>query len=409
MQIKARHYLLAMMIDVTERKKLEEQLRQSQKMEAVGQLAGGVAHDFNNLLTVITGYSDLLLLSIEQEKQRQDIEQIKKAARQAASLTRQLLAFSRKQVLQPQVLDLNQVVADMEKMLRRLIGEDIELVTMLEPALGRVKADPGQIEQVLMNLVVNARDAMPDGGRLLIETANVVLDEGYTQYQADLKAGSYALLAVSDTGVGMDVAIRSRVFEPFFTTKGPDRGTGLGLATVYGIVKQSGGHIAVYSEPGRGATFKIYLPQIEAVSDTRPSDRAEIGAVFGGNETILLVEDQTEVRNLAARILQQQGYHLLVAAHPEEALVLSEQTPIDLLITDVILPQMNGRDLADRLIQAHPEMKALYISGYTDKAMAQHGVLETGTNFLQKPFSPAALSRKVRAVLEEKEAQPLTA
>lgn len=407
-QIKGRHYLLAMMIDVTERKKLEEQLRQSQKMEAVGQLAGGVAHDFNNLLTVITGYSDLLLLSIEQEKQRQDIEQIKKAARQAASLTRQLLAFSRKQVLQPQVLDLNQVVADMEKMLRRLIGEDIELVTAFEPALGRVKADPGQVEQVLMNLVVNARDAMPGGGQILIETANIVLDESYTQYQADLKAGPYALLAVTDTGVGMDAATRSHIFEPFFTTKGPDQGTGLGLATVYGIIKQSGGHIAVYSEPGQGTTFKIYLPHIQSLNDVHSSDRPETGVVPGGSETILLVEDQAEVRDLAARVLQQQEYNLLVAAHPDEALVLSEQTPIDLLITDVILPQMNGRDLADRLIQAHPEMKALYISGYTDKAMAQHGVLETGTNFLQKPFSPAALSRKVRAVLDEKEPQPVT-
>jgi len=409
-QIKGRDYLLAMMMDVSERKKLEEQLRQSQKMEAVGQLAGGVAHDFNNLLTVITGYSELLLLSIEQEKQRQDIEQIKKAAEQATSLTRQLLAFSRKQVLQPQVLDLNQVVVDVEKMLRRLIGEDIELVTALEPALGRVKADPGQVEQVVMNLVVNARDAMPDGGQLMLETANVNLDGIYTRPQLDLKPGPYALLAVTDTGVGMEATTRSRIFEPFFTTKGPDRGTGLGLATVYGIVKQSGGHIAVYSEPGQGATFKVYLPHIEPLNDMRSSDRAETKMVPGGNETILLVEDQTEVRNLAARVLQQQGYHLLVAAHPEEALALSEQTPnpIDLLITDVILPHMNGRDLAGRLVQARPELKALYISGYTDKAIVQHGVLEAGVTFLQKPFSPAVLSRKVRAVLDEKELQPFT-
>ncbi|MCD6554092.1 MAG: GAF domain-containing protein [Anaerolineae bacterium] len=388
--------------ELAERKRLEEQLLHSQKLEAVGRLAGGVAHDFNNLLTAIIGYSDLVLMSLGQnDPLYKDVEEIKKAAERAASLTRQLLAFSRKQMLQPKVLDLNATVTHMEKMLQRLIRENIELVTILDPALGHIKADPGQIEQVIMNLAVNARDAMPQGGRLTIETANVVLDENYAHQHMEVQPGPYVMLAVSDTGMGMDDETQAHIFEPFFTTKGVGQGTGLGLATVYGIVKQSGGHIRVYSEPGHGTTFKIYLPRIEEVVES--DRRAPIpGESPPGRETILLVEDEDMVRDLARRVLLQRGYTVLEARHGREAFQICEQHrgPIHLLVTDVVMPLMNGRELAKRLTTLHPEMKVLYISGYTDNIIIHHGLLEPGMAFLQKPFTPAALAHKVRQALD---------
>jgi len=381
---------------------LEDQLRQTQKVEAVGRLAGGVAHDFNNLLTVITGRAEMLLSRLgSDDPLRRHVQLIGKTAERAAALTRQLLAFSRKQVLQPKVLDLQAVVAGMEKMLRRLIGEDIELVAVPDPALGRVKADPGQLEQVILNLVVNARDAMPEGGRLTLETADVELDEAYARRHAGATPGRYVMLAVSDTGVGMDAATQARLFEPFFTTKGPGKGTGLGLATVYGIVKQSGGNIWVYSEPGRGTTFKIYLPRVdEAVEAVEP------GQVLAewprGWETVLLVEDEEGVRDLAREIIQLQGYTVLEARHPGEALLVNEEHAgrIHLLVTDVVMPQMSGRELADRLASMRSETKVLYMSGYTDDAIVRHGVLDAHTPFVQKPFTPEALLRKIREVLD---------
>jgi PAS domain S-box-containing protein len=381
----------------------QAQLVQTQKMEAVGRLAGGVAHDFNNILTAITGYAELLLLTLgDLDPRHKDIEEIKKASGRASGLTRQLLAFSRKQVLQPRVLNLNAVVANMEKMLRRLIREDIELATVLDPALGRVKADPGQIEQVIMNLAVNARDAMPQGGKLTIETMNVYLDEDYARQHVDVQPGPYVMLAVSDTGVGMDEETLSHLFEPFFTTKEKGAGTGLGLATVYGIVKQSGGHIWVYSEPEPGTTFKIYLPRVEeAVELLQPG--AALAKLPQGTETVLLVEDADMVRELARRVLLQNGYTVLVARHGGEALQVCEQNegPLHLLVTDVVMPGgMSGRDLAENLAPLHPGMKVLYISGYTDNAIARHGVLEPGIAFLQKPFTPDSLVRKVREVLD---------
>jgi len=393
---------VAQILDITERKRLEEQLLQAQKMEAVGRLAGGVAHDFNNLLTAITGYSELLLMRIhEHDPLRKDLEQIRKAADRAASLTRQLLAFSRRQILQPRVLNLNAVVADMEEMLQRLIGEDIDLVTVLHPELGRVKADPGQIEQVIMNLVVNARDAMPQGGKLTIETANVVLDEDYVRRHVGVEAGSYVMLAVSDTGVGMDEDVQSHLFEPFFTTKETGKGTGLGLATTYGIIKQSNGHIWVYSEPGQGTTFKIYLPRVEeSIEPVTPV--LALTESLRGTEIILLVEDEDAVREPARRVLVQNGYTVLEARHGEEALRVCEQHEgtIHLMVTDVVMPEMSGRELAERLALLQPEMKVLYISGYTHNAIASHGVLEPGIAFLQKPFTPDALVCKVREVLD---------
>ena len=388
--------------ELAERKRLEAQLLHSQKLEAVGQLAGGVAHDFNNLLTAIIGYSDLVLMSLGQnDPSYKDVEEIKKAAERAASLTRQLLAFSRKQMLQPKVLDLNATVAHMEKMLQRLIRENIELVTILDPALGHIKADPGQIEQVIMNLAVNARDAMPLGGRLTIETANVVLDENYARQHMEVQPGPYVMLAVSDTGMGMDEETQSHIFEPFFTTKGVGQGTGLGLATVYGIVRQSGGHIRVYSEPGHGTTFKIYLPRIEEIIES--GRRAPIPSEFPpGRETILLVEDEDLVRDLARRVLLQRGYTVLEARHGREALQICEQHrgQIHLLVTDVVMPLINGRELAERLTTLHPEMKVLYISGYTGNIIIHQGLLEPGMAFLQKPFTPAALAHKVRQALD---------
>jgi PAS domain S-box-containing protein len=395
---------LAAVRDITERKLLEEQLRQSQKMEAIGQLAGGIAHDFNNLLTSIIGYSELTMKRLKpKDPLRQNIEEIKKAGNRAASLTRQLLAFSRKQVLQPKVLDLNAIVTDLEKMLRRLIGEDIDLRTMLEPKLGSIKADPGQIEQVLMNLAVNARDAMPYGGKLTIETKTVHLDEEYAKRHIAVIPGHYVMLAVSDNGIGMDEQTQARIFEPFFTTKEVGKGTGLGLSTVYGIVKQSGGNVWVYSEIGRGTTFKLYLPGVDEGAQ-QYKRTAETEEDIQGTETILLAEDEEMVRKLAREVLEMYGYRVLEAADGDEALLICEQhkQPIPLLITDVIMPGMSGRELSDRLVQLRPEMRVLYMSGYTDDAIVHQGVLDEGTNFIQKPFSTIALARKVRQVLQDR-------
>jgi len=382
--------------------RIQDQLLQAQKMEAIGRLAGGIAHDFNNLLMVISGHGQLLLPQFHSEHPlRPSLEAINDTAERAAGLTRQLLAFSRQQVLQPRVLDLNAVVADLAPMLRRLIGEDVELATALDPALGHVKADAGQLAQVVMNLAVNARDAMPRGGRLMLETANLVLDAAYTRRHVEVAPGPYVMLAVSDTGTGMDAPTRARVFEPFFTTKGPGQGTGLGLATSYGIVKQSGGTIWVYSEPGRGTTFKIYLPRVDEPVDVSAPRRDPAEPAFG-SETILLVEDEERVRALVRTILAHHGYTVLDAPHPDEALVTSARHlgPIHLLLTDVVMPQMSGPGLADRLTPTRPEMKVLYMSGYTDNAVVQHGVLAPGAAFLQKPFTPDQLARTVRDVLD---------
>jgi len=361
-----------------------------------------VAHDFNNVLTGITGYTDLLLMDLNpSDPIREHLDQIQRAAKRAASLTRQLLAFSRRQVLKPEVLLLNGVVADMEKMLQRLIGEDIDLVTVLDPGLGAVRADPGQIEQVILNLAINARDAMPNGGKLTIETANVELDKAYARRHVAVKPGPHVMLAISDTGHGMDAETQSHIFEPFFTTKEPDKGTGLGLSTVYGIVKQSGGNIWVYSEPGRGTTFKIYLPRVEAAVETKQREQT-VSAPVGGSETVLLVEDDDIVRDLACRVLAKRGYQVLEAASGREAVLLCERHrgEIQILITDVVLPQMNGRELAERVRPLQPDMRVLYISGYTGNAIIHHGVLRPGTFFLQKPFTPETLLLKVRQVLE---------
>jgi len=387
--------------DVTEQRHLEEQFRQSQKMEAVGQLAGGIAHDFNNLLTAILGNTQLLLRDLPPgDSKRGDVEEIRKASERAASLTRQLLAYSRRQMLQPEVLDLNVVVAEMDRMLRRLIGEHIALVTVLAPDLGRVRADPNQIEQVIVNLAVNARDAMPDGGKLMIETANLTLDESFAQAHLGSVAGEYALLAVTDTGTGMDATVRAHVFEPFFTTKEVGKGTGLGLATVYGIVKQSGGYISVYSEVGHGSTFKIYLPRIVATADAVGS--VQKGGPTRGTETVLVVEDEPAVLQLSQRALEAQGYVVLAASDPPAALRVVERHggTIHLLLTDVVMPTMSGAELAERLVAQRPGIRVLYMSGYPGDAVVQHGALPSGSAFLQKPFSPDGLSRKVRDVLD---------
>jgi len=370
-------------------------------MEAVGRLAGGIAHDFNNLLTVIKGYSELMLDELgSADPLRAEVDEIKKAADRAATLTRQLLAFSRQQVLAPKVIDLNTVVSNMDKLLHRLLGEDIDLFTVLEHGLGRVKADPGQIEQVIMNLAVNARDTMTQGGKLTVETTNVDLDENYARDHVSVKPGRYVMLAVTDTGVGMTEKVKSRIFEPFFTTKEVGKGTGLGLSTVYGIIKQSGGYIWVYSEVGIGSTFKVYLPCVEApielpsLNGFQPARR--------GYETVLLVEDEDGVRALMRQVLHKHGYNVLESRHGGEALLTCErhQGKIDLLLTDVVLEQMSGRDLAERLLKVRPEMKVLYVSGYADDAIVHHGVLNAGMAFLQKPFTTEALARKIRYVLD---------
>jgi len=391
--------------DVTERKQLEDQLRQSQKMEAIGQLAGGVAHDFNNLLTAINGYSSLALQRINPENPiKSYLEEIKKAGDRAANLTRQLLAFGRKQILQPVPLNLNDIVSDMNKMLRRLIGEDIDLTASLNPKLKAIKADPGQIEQVLVNLVVNARDAMPSGGHLTIETMTVELDSEYTGKRLGVVPGRYVMLAVSDTGTGMNEETKARIFDPFFTTKEKGKGTGLGLSTVYGIVKQSGGNIWVYSEEGRGTTFKVYLPQLET-AETVESLQVET-EIMPGSETILLLEDEDMVRNLARQILEGAGYKVVEVSRGEEAIkrFAAEDGSIDLLLTDVVMPEMSGKEVADRVCELSPSLKVLFMSGYTDEAIVHHGVLDSNVQFIQKPFTPAALTTKVRQVLDLDEA-----
>jgi PAS domain S-box-containing protein len=387
--------------DITERRSLEDQLRQAQKMEGIGRLAAGVAHDFNNLLTAIGGRCYLVLKELTSENPlRRDIEIIQGAAERAAKLTHQLLAFSRKQILEPRVLDLNAIVTGIEPLLRRMIREDIEVATALDPAAGRVKADAGQIEQVLLNLAVNASDAMANGGRLTMATGNVTLDETYTRTHPEVEPGPYVLLSVSDSGHGMTAEVQARIFEPFFTTKEVGKGTGLGLATVYGIATQSGGQITVYSELGHGTVFKLYLPRVNAEPGIAEQERpAEISR--RGSETVLLVEDDEALRTLAREILSIQGYTVLEATSPSEALRLAaaHPTPIHILLTDVVMPQMNGRQVADHLLAARPGLKVLFMSGYTDAAIVQHGVLEPGTHFLQKPFTPDGLSRKLREVL----------
>lgn len=395
--------------DITERKRAEEalraseeQLRQSQKLEAVGQLAGGIAHDFNNLLTVITGYSDLLLRQLEPgEPTRLRVEEIKKAGEHAAVLTRQLLAFSRRQVLQPKVLQLNTIVADMDRMLRRVIGEDIDLLTVLEPDLGQIKADPGQIEQVILNLAVNARDAMPQGGKLTIETASVYLDHQYANQHIAIRPGHYVRLAVSDTGCGMTAQTQVRIFEPFFTTKEQGKGTGLGLSTVYGIIKQSEGNVWVYSEPEKGTTFKIYLPRVDEVAEPVETHALPI-EMPQGRETVLLAEDEEQVRQIIRIILEMNGYRVLEATGGREALSIYKQHKgeIDMIITDAVMPEMSGRELVESLKTLHPTIKVLYMSGYTDDAIVRHGLLDQEIAFLQKPFTPEALMHKVREVLD---------
>ena len=380
----------------------EEQLRQSQKMEAVGQLAGGIAHDFNNLLTAISGYSEMTLRRLEPDSPiKRNIEEIKKAAGRAASLTRQLLAFSRKQVLQAKVLDINSVVSEMEKLLRRLIGENIELLTELTPDLGRVMADPGQIEQVLMNLVVNARDALPEGGKIIIETANVYLDPKSAAKHISVERGVYVMLAVSDTGTGMDAAVQERIFEPFFTTKEVGKGTGLGLSTVYGVVKQSGGNISVYSELGNGTSFKVYLPRVDATTDTARAE-SEAAHISVGTETVLVVEDEEIVRRMTRQILEASGYAVLEAASGHEALEICRVHvgPVHLLLTDVVMPHMSGPRLSEEVVKICPSISVLYMSGYTDNAIVHQGVLQAGMPFLQKPFTPDALAIKVRETLD---------
>jgi PAS domain S-box-containing protein len=388
--------------DVTARKQLEDQLRHSQKMEAIGQLAGGIAHDFNNLLTAIIGYSELSMKPLRAaDPLLNNLQEIKKAGDRAASLTRQLLAFSRKQVLQPKVLDLNAVVSDLETMLRRLIGEDLELSTVLDPKVGAIKVDPGQIEQIILNLAVNARDAMPRGGTLTIETKNVFLDDQYAKTHVAVTPGPFVMLAVSDSGTGIDPQTRSHIFEPFFTTKEVGKGTGLGLSTVYGIVKQSGGNVLVHSEVGLGTTFKIYLPRTDESPPLSERDTGSLG-FLRGTETALLVEDEEIVRKLACQVLRLYGYQVLEAVEGMGALRIckSHPAPIHLLITDVIMPGMSGRELAGRLTELRPEMQVLYMSGYTDRGKLHQGFSDIGANFIQKPFSTDVLAIKVREVLD---------
>jgi PAS domain S-box-containing protein len=391
--------------DITGRLQLEQQLRQAQRMEALGRLAGGVAHDFNNLLTIINGYAQILTRRSSPDDPHQGLfDEILTAGERAATLTRQLLAFSRRQVLEPRVLDLSSVLANTEKMLRRLIGEDVELVTTLKPDLGRVKVDPGQMEQVVMNLAVNARDAMPQGGKFLIETCNVEVDEEYARSHSPMMPGKYVMLAVSDTGCGMDLETQAHIFEPFFTTKVQGQGTGLGLATVYGIIKQSGGFIWVYSEPGQGATFKIYFPCVEEALPAAESKLRRPTRHTKGKETVLVVEDEKGVRSLVCEVLRSNGYTTLQAEGASEALKIAEKhrKPIHLLLTDVVMPHIGGKELAQRLSTLHPESKVLYISGYTDDAIIRSGISGGRTPFLQKPFLPDALLLKVRDVLKKK-------
>ena len=406
--------LSVLSIDQTERRRaenrrdsLEEQLRQAQKLEAIGRLAGGVAHDFNNVLSVILGYSEDMLHSLEPSDPRwQDMKEIEGAANRAAALTRQLLMFSRQQVLEPRVLDLNDVLANMDRMLARIVGEQVELSVRPAAKLGRVRADRGNIEQVIMNLAVNARDAMPQGGRLTLETANVVADEAFVRQHLGCKPGAYVRLAVTDTGIGMNSATRARIFEPFFSTKEHGKGTGLGLSTVFGIVQQSGGGVWVYSEPGHGTTFKVYLPRVDAELDT--PEQVLASSQLDGTETILLVEDEAAVREVARRILERHGYQVLAAESPHDALLLaqSRREVIHLLVTDVVMPRMSGAELAQQLSVGRPTLKVLYVSGYTDGSIESHGVLEPGVSFLQKPFTSDSLASKVRSMLNDGSVRP---
>ncbi len=399
-----------MQIEITERKQaeekmgsLQEQLRQSQKMEAVGCLAGGIAHDFNNLLTVIHGHCEISLLQLQGNNPlREDIVEIKKAADRAANLTRQLLAFSRRQIMEMKVIDLNSLLRELEKMLRRVMGEDIELVTVLDDHLGKIKMDPGQMEQVVLNLAINARDAMPSGGTFILETTHVHLDEAYVRTHISVEPGHYVMLSVTDTGSGMSPQVKERLFEPFFTTKEKGKGTGLGLSTVYGIMKQSGGNIWVYSEPGHGTTFRIYMPRVDQEADNL-SRREDTVSMLYGNETILLAEDEPSVRGLAARVLRNQGYKVLEAVDGGEALQIASRHKerIDLLLTDVVMPQMGGKELYDQLKPLRPHIKVLFTSGYTENAIVHQGELAPGVAFLQKPFSPIFLTHKVREILDQ--------
>jgi PAS domain S-box-containing protein len=387
-------------MDVTERRLLEEQYRQSQKMEAIGQLAGGVAHDFNNLLSVILGYCGVLIDALGPENPHQeDLGEIRQAAESAAGLTRQLLAFSRRQLLEPRVIDIRTVLHDMELMLKRLIGEHITLDVRTAQHVSHVKVDPNQVQQVILNLALNARDAMPNGGTLLVEVKDVELDSTFARQHSEIVAGPHVALIVSDTGEGMDAATRARVFEPFFTTKNKGRGTGLGLSTVYGIVKQSNGSIWVYSEPGRGSTFKIFFPSVEALA-AQPAAPLDID-FLRGSETIMVVEDEVSLGELLRRCLALRGYEVLAASTPREAIEIEETHtgPLHLLITDVVMPEMNGRDLADYITNKRPDTRVLFMSGYTDDAVVGRGLVENGTPFLQKPFTPDAVARKVREIL----------
>jgi PAS domain S-box-containing protein len=394
-------FAIAFVSDISQRKHLEEQLLHAQKMEAVGRLAGGVAHDFNNMLTVISGYNRMILDELSpMDPLRGYAEEVLKAADRAGALTNQLLAFSRRQIMRPRVINVNTVLRQTEKMLRRLIGEDVELVMRLDAGAGNMKADPGHVEQAVVNLAVNARDAMPLGGRLTIETANVYLDENYARTHMGVSPGEFVMIAVSDTGHGMDAETRRRIFEPFFTTKEKGKGTGLGLATVYGMIKQTGGDIWVYSEPGSGSTFKLYFPRVAEP----PSDSAEGDDGLShrsGSETILVVEDETAVRELTVCILQQLGYVILTASSGAEALEIDQthEGTIHLLLTDVVMPGMSGRQLANQLLERRPDTKVLFLSGYTENTVVHHGVLDAGVNFLPKPFSRETLAKKLREVL----------
>jgi two-component system, cell cycle sensor histidine kinase and response regulator CckA len=393
-------YYEAFARDVTSQRRLETQLAQAQKMEAVGKLAGGVAHDFNNLLTVILSYSELLLEDLPSgSTDRDDVMQIRKAAEGAGALTRQLLAFSRQQVLEPRIVDINATVTSLEKLLTRVLREDIRLHSALATDIGTVRVDPGQLEQVIMNLVVNARDAMPDGGRLTIETANVELDRAYLEAHPLAAPGRYVMIGVSDTGIGMDAATQSRIFEPFFTTKDAGKGTGLGLATVQGIVQQSGGFIWLYSEPRHGSCFKVYLPRLDAEVSTTAESAVE---ETSGHETVLVAEDVTAVRTVTRKMLERYGYRVIEAADgaAAERIAASFAEPIDLLLTDVVMPDVNGWDLSERLRKQRPALKVLFMSGYTDDAVIRHGILQEANAYLQKPFTPLTLTRKVRAVLD---------
>jgi two-component system cell cycle sensor histidine kinase/response regulator CckA len=405
-QAEGASFAIAFVSDISQRKQLEEQLMHSQKMEAVGRLAGGVAHDFNNMLTVISGYERMILDELtEEDPLREYAGEVLEAANRAAELTSQLLTFSRRQVIQPRVMNVNTVLTHVEKMLRRLIGEDIELTLKLDEEVGNIRSDPSHIEQAIVNLAVNSRDAMPDGGRILIETANAHLDENYARTHLGVKPGDFVMVAVSDTGHGMDAETRVRIFEPFFTTKEQGKGTGLGLATVYGMVKQNGGDIWVYSEPGAGTTFKLYFPRVSEPADV--SNKQKVDLERAGGEMLLLVEDEKSVRELTVRMLQRLGYEVLAAASGEEALQQSAAHAgrIAMMITDVVMPGMNGPQVAAALRASRPEMKVLFLSGYTENSVVYHGVLEAGLDFLPKPFSREALAQKIREMLGKTSAQ----